>query len=287
VAQLRLDRIDHFVMAATDLDPAYAALTRLGIHANPPGPAGDTANNNCFFNFGGPKLFCAVEWITIRDRERVDADPSRADLTALVDRGGGAYFIGFSVDSLEAAREVFAERGGFSESQVRVLGDDAIITFRPKDTASIGCSILLLEYPESILKVQVEHTSTVHGFPLKRLDHLAVVPSDFERTTAYWIDVLGVPLSAEIDTAAFVIRQMKVGDVMVQLIKPHRDGDFPAGLMQMMACEVDDLGACVGLARQRGFTVSDPAPGVLPGTAVARFDPKEMAGLTLELLEYV
>jgi catechol 2,3-dioxygenase-like lactoylglutathione lyase family enzyme len=287
VAQLRLDRIDHFVMAATDLDPAYAALTRLGIHANPPGPAGDTANNNCFFNFGGPKLFCAVEWITIRDRERVDADPSQADLAALVDRGGGAYFIGFTVDNLDPAREVFAERGGFRESQVRVFGDDAIITFRPKDTASIGCQIVLLEYPESILNVQAEHTSTVHGFPLQRLDHLAVVPADFETTTAYWIDVLGVPLHAEIDTPSFVIRQMKVGDVMVELIRPHRGGDFPLGLMQMMACQVDDLAACVTLARQRGFTVSDPAPGVLPETAVARFDPREMAGLTLQLLAYV
>jgi hypothetical protein len=54
-----------------------------------------------------------------------------------------------------------------------------------------------------------------------------------------------------------------------------------------MACEVADVDACADLARERGFTVTDPAPGVLPGTRITRFDPAEMAGLALQLLQYV
>jgi catechol 2,3-dioxygenase-like lactoylglutathione lyase family enzyme len=287
MAELHLDRIDHFVMAATDLEPAYKALTRLGIVANPPGPAGDTANDNCFFNFGGPEQFCAVEWIRVRDRARVEADPAQSDLLRLVDAGGGAYFIGFPVESLDPAREVFGARGGYTESEVRVLDDEAIITFRPHDTAAIGCPILLLEYPPAVIAVQPEMTSVVHGFPLEHLDHLAIVPADFEASTRYWTDVLGVPMHAEIEAPTFVIRQMKVGSVMVELLKPSGATTLPAGLLPSMACEVADVDACADLARERGFTVTDPAPGLLPGTRITRFDPAEMAGLALQLLQYV
>jgi hypothetical protein len=195
VAELDLDRIDHFVMATTDLRPAYQALTNLGIVVTPPGPAADTANNNCFFNFGGPEHFVAVEYITIRDRERVEADPSQHDLLRLVDGGGGAYFIGFSVGDLTPARAVFDMRGGFDETTVHVLDDAVIRILRPHDTAAIGCRILLLEYPPEILAVQAEQASAPHGFPLERLDHLAILTADLETTTRYWTDVLGAPLA--------------------------------------------------------------------------------------------
>jgi catechol 2,3-dioxygenase-like lactoylglutathione lyase family enzyme len=291
MSDLHLERIDHFVMATTNLAPAYAALTRLGIVATPPGPAADTANDNCFFNFGGPERFVAVEYITLRDREVAVADPSQNDLVALVDAGGGAYFVGFAVESLEAARDAFGATGGFVETAVHVLDGVEIKLLRPHGTATIGCSILLLEYPPEILAVQGEHASTVHNFPLQRLDHLAIIPTDFDASTRYWTDVLGVPLRGEIEAPGIVIRQLQVGDVVVELLHPTSDAGplaaTPSGLLQMIACEVDDVTACAALARERGFTASDPAPGVLPGTSLSRIPPDELAGLSLQLLEYV
>jgi hypothetical protein len=55
----------------------------------------------------------------------------------------------------------------------------------------------------------------------------------------------------------------------------------------MTAFEVPDLDAAVRVARAAGFTISDPARGPLPGTNVSRIPAEELAGLGLQLLQYV
>jgi hypothetical protein len=55
----------------------------------------------------------------------------------------------------------------------------------------------------------------------------------------------------------------------------------------MVAWEVDDLDAAVSLARDRGFTPSDPTLGILPGTRTATIPAAELAGVGMQLLEYV
>src|SRR5262245_48135651 len=160
MAELRLDQLDHFLQVAPDLAPAYEALTRLGIVATPPQRAGDTDNDQCFFNFGGPGKSCAIEWVNYREPP---ADGGR--IAALLEQGGGAYFIGFPVESLEPARATFAEHGGFDEGRVVVEPHDAILTLTPHDTSLIGCEIMLLEYPPSVLAVRDEIVDVQHDFP--------------------------------------------------------------------------------------------------------------------------
>jgi catechol 2,3-dioxygenase-like lactoylglutathione lyase family enzyme len=282
MADLHLDRLDHFVQVAPDLSPAYEALTRLGIVTTAPGPAGDTPNDNCFFNFGGPGKSCAVEWITQRERAD-DGGP----VAALLDQGGGSYFIGFPVDSIEPARAAFDAHGGFDEGKVVVEPHDAIITLSPLDTSLIGCNILLLEYPPSVLAIQDEIVKVEHDFPIGELDHVAITPADLDASTRFWNDVLGVPTVGELEVNGVIIRQLQVGTAMVELLQPTGDVQLPPGLLQMIATKVDDVAACVELARERGFTLDDPGPGALPDTLVARFDPAELSGLTLHLLQYV
>jgi hypothetical protein len=54
----------------------------------------------------------------------------------------------------------------------------------------------------------------------------------------------------------------------------------------MAAWEVDDLPAAVALARKAGFTVPDPATGVLPGTCTATIPAAELGGVAMQLLQY-
>jgi hypothetical protein len=56
----------------------------------------------------------------------------------------------------------------------------------------------------------------------------------------------------------------------------------------MAAWEVEGpLDDAVGLARERGFTVSDPEAGVIPGTRRASIPAGELGGVGMQLLEYV
>ena len=55
----------------------------------------------------------------------------------------------------------------------------------------------------------------------------------------------------------------------------------------MVAFEVDGLNDAVTLARDRGFTVTDPSDGVLPGTRTATIPADQLSGMAMQLLEYV
>lgn len=59
------------------------------------------------------------------------------------------------------------------------------------------------------------------------------------------------------------------------------------GLVGMASWEVADLDAAVALARAAGFTVTDPAAGVLPGTRIATAQGADLAGVNMQLLQYV
>jgi catechol 2,3-dioxygenase-like lactoylglutathione lyase family enzyme len=128
-------------------------------------------------------------------------------------------------------------------------------------------------------------------FPLKRLDHLAAVAPDLDDKTRFWTDVLGVPLAGEVKTPTMLIRQFRIGDAVLELLAPaSADSPLhqrPPGPVSLVSMEVPDLAAAVGQARAAGFTVTDPAPGPLPGTHIATIPPAELSGLALQLLQYV
>jgi catechol 2,3-dioxygenase-like lactoylglutathione lyase family enzyme len=130
-----------------------------------------------------------------------------------------------------------------------------------------------------------------HTFPLRRLDHLAAVAHDLDKQCRFWDDVLGVPVFGEVRTPTMIIRQLKIGDAIFELLGPAGPDSplhkRPAGLVSMAAWEVDDLPAAVAQARAAGFTVPDPAVGVLPGTHTATIPATELGGVAMQLLQYV
>ena len=130
-----------------------------------------------------------------------------------------------------------------------------------------------------------------HSFPLKHLDHLAAITRDLDATCRFWADVLQVPVTGEVRTPHMIIRQLRIGDAIFELLGAAGP-DSPlhqraAGLVSMAAWEVDDLAAAVAQARAAGFTVPDPAIGVLPGTRTATIPAVELGGVAMQLLEYV
>jgi len=149
----------------------------------------------------------------------------------------------------------------------------------------------------------VEYTSTLaerhadiaklgqHEMPLKRLDHLAAVAPDLDRSCKFWDEVLGVPTIGEVVSPVVVVRQLKIGDAILELLGPSSPDSpirqRPPGLGSSCSFEVPDLEAAIAHARSRGFTVPDHRIGTLPGTIVTTIPAEEMSGVNLQLLQYV
>jgi catechol 2,3-dioxygenase-like lactoylglutathione lyase family enzyme len=152
----------------------------------------------------------------------------------------------------------------------------------------------VIEYAEDAGERRKRHAAAglfEQGFPLKRLDHLAAIAHDLEETTRFWTEALGGRVFGEVPMGAGIIRQMKVGDAIFEVIGPATAESplrqRPEGLISMCAFEVPNLANAVSVLVERGFTSSEPGPGPLPGTRVSSIPAPELAGMTLQLLEYV
>ena len=281
-----LDRIDHLVVPVPDLPAAAAAYERLGLTLTPltVHQGMGTANRAAFIGTGAAN-FTYIELLGVTDAALVGGG-SRAHYLEAVERGGALSFIDrFAKAGLNSdLREVHAGDG-------RKLADTAIVD--TKD--ALPFAVTLLHYPET-WEARYERSVAAgrfaHTFPLKRLDHLAAVAPDIEAATEFWTGTLGVRLAGEIRAPGMIIRQLQVGDATFELLGPDGPGSRmagrPASLASMAAWEVDgSLDAAVALARERGFTASDPEPGVIPRTRRASIPAGELAGLGMQLLEYV
>lgn len=291
-----LTRIDHLVVPVPDLDAAAAAYERLGFVLTPRAEyaAMGTANRAVFIG-SSAENFCYLELLAVTDRGLV-AGGSRAHYLEKVDAGGGVSALAFGVDDMSRTVDELGRRGMASElrdvtaADGRRVGGAAVV-----DTKGvIPYGVALLEYPET-WEARFERSKQSgrfgHTFPLKRLDHLAAISTAVDADTALW-EGLGAQLVGEIKTPGMVIRQLKIGDAIFELLAADgpdsRMTGRPAGLASMAAWEVDGpLEDAVALARQRGFTVSDVEVGVIPGTRRATIAGGELAGVGMQLIEYV
>jgi catechol 2,3-dioxygenase-like lactoylglutathione lyase family enzyme len=287
-----IDRIDHVVVPVASLEAASAPFERLGLKLTPPmRHAGGGTENRVFF-VGAGENHVYVELLGVNDRA-----VAPASYTEAIDRGGGTLTsLVLAVNDMFAAIEELG-RHGIHTSARRVLREDGtpIGDIAPIDgVAALGFSVVLIQYVEPRPEQSARRAASgvfSHAFPLKRLDHLAAMAPDLEASTRFWVDVLGVPVHGEVRGPGIIIRQFKMGDVILELLGPDgpdsRLAGRPPGISSMCAFEVPDLESAVALARERGFTVPDPNKGILPGTRTASIPGTELGGLTLQLLEYV
>ncbi len=284
--------LDHVVVPVSSLTDAATPYEKLGLTLTPQANhQGIGTENRAFFVGSGDDFF--VELLGIRDREEAER-AGRSLYIEQVDKGVVRLML--EVTAINDVVAKLAERGIKTEvEQVTRSDGRKICDVAPiDDVAELGFAVGLVEYGETPAERHARRAAAgrfSHKFPLKRLDHLAAITPDLEGATTFWTDVLGVPVFGEVRGPGMIIRQMKVGDAIFELLGPDgpesRLHSRPAGIASMCAFEVPNLDEAVATARALGFSPNDPAKGILPGTRVATMPASEMSGVGMQLLEYV
>lgn len=292
-----LERLDHLVCVVPSLAEAAAAYDRLGMVLTPEVRYDSIGiANRALFVGGSAADFMYLELIAVTDRERASA-ANRSAYVEAAERGGGAVGLAFGTSAIAAAAAQMDAHGCPAPVEEVHRGDGTkVLDTATVDTrGAVPFRVSLVQYPET-WDARFDRSRAqgrfAHAFPLKRLDHLAAVAPEIEAATRFWGEVLGVPVHGEITTPAMVIRQLRVGDAILELLGPASpESPFagrPAALASMAAWEVaGTLADAVELARKRGFTVSDPEAGVIPGTRRASIPAGELGGVGMQFLEYV
>ncbi len=287
--------LDHVVMVTPNLDAAAEPFERLGFTVTPrmEHPGAGTANR--VFFVGGPKGHFYVELLNVTD-PMAAANSGRGSYTPLIEHGGGVARLMLATDDLEpvlgrlAGAGIVLSHDSVARDDGSKIGDVVLVDAE----AYAGCPFGVMQYEldeAARYESRQERGLFDHDFPAKRLDHLAMIPHDPAVTERFWTETIGVPVSGEVTTPAMTIRQLGAGDAILELLVPSGPESpvaaRPKGLIPMVALEVGDLDGAVAQARERGFTPSDPADGVLPGTRTATIPGPELSGLALQLLAYV
>jgi predicted enzyme related to lactoylglutathione lyase len=287
-----LTAIDHVILPAAEIGPAAARFEQLGLRLTPPTRhAGQGTENRVFFA-GNEENEFYVELLAVHD-EAAAREAGRTDLVEAIARGGGLWRVMLETTDIESAERRLGAAGvAVSRREVWREGGAKICDLLFAETSAAGASFAILQYAEAGEGRRRRHAADgayEHSFPLKRLDHLAAIVHDLDAATDFWTGVLAVPVFGEVPMGPGIIRQLKVGDAIFELIGPAAPDSpiraRPEGLISMCAFEVADLRAAVESARTRGFSCGDPAPGPLPGTRVASIPAAELSGMTLQLLE--
>jgi catechol 2,3-dioxygenase-like lactoylglutathione lyase family enzyme len=273
------DAIESVFVAVPDLD-ACQPYERLGLRLSPAREGRRT------LHVGGPASLFAVRFLADPGGDGPLAPPLRHALAA----GRSVSAVGLRVSDLDAILGRL-EAEGLRATRSRD-GEDDRAWLPLHDRA--GTDLVLVRHARPAEERHAEAVRAgllAHALPLKRLDHLAAVAHDLDEKTRFWDDVLGVSVAGEVTTPALVIRQLRVGDAVLELLGPASPDSpllkRPPGLVGMASWEVADLDEAVRLARAAGFTVADAAAGPLPGTRIATIQGAELAGVNMQLLEYV
>ena len=129
---------------------------------------------------------------------------------------------------------------------------------------------------------------------LKRLDHVVVAVKELEEAARAWEHNLGLKAERVVqpEGSNLKLAMLPAGNAFVELAQAlapeHRLAAFVEERgegMFSLSIEVDDLEAAVAELRGRSVDVSDPEPGVLEGTRVARISPQSAHGVPIQLIE--
>lgn len=289
------DRIDHVQVAVADLEAAVEPFERLGLRLTPPSRNSRTGTENRVFFAGDGRDEFYVEFVAVADEDVASTTETGLRVLRYLNGGGGMKRVMLHTSNLAGEVVALAEQGLRAEPY-EFRGDDGRLVSTAaalEGAGSLGVEVGLVQYPEALESRQERHRQAgyfEHGFPLKRMDHLAALVEDIEGTAGEWGRLLGIGVAGEIRTPDIVIKQLRVGGGVLELLGPGRPdapiASRPPGLLGIVAFEVDDLDGSVALARERGFGVSDPEAGVIPGTRRATIPGGEMSGVAVQLLEY-
>lgn len=129
---------------------------------------------------------------------------------------------------------------------------------------------------------------------IKRVDHIAVVVEDLERSLGVFRDALGLEVShtATMPEQNVKIAFLPIGETEIELLEPI-DGD--SGVARFLATqgegthhiclEVEDIDAAMADLKAKGLRLISKAPVEGAHGRVAFLNPKSTHGVLIELLE--
>lgn len=289
-----IEALDHVVLAVSDLEAAAERFRALGlVHSPRSVHQGRGTENHAIFFLAADEEFY-IELLAVSDRDEAAAAGS-ASLLEKLDAGGGLLRLMLRTSDLGAMRASLDAAGVAHTTDIIQRKDGSLVceVLRPAGQDA-GCEIGIVQYPETVHERAGRHRANGlldHKLALRRADHVAILVKDLEATTKFWNDVLGLATVGEIPTPMMTIRQIKAGDVMVELLAASSPdspmASRPGGLASMVAFEVPDMNGAIGVVRERGFTAPDGEEGVIPGTIRSSIPATEVAGLGVQLIAYV
>ncbi len=129
----------------------------------------------------------------------------------------------------------------------------------------------------------------------KRIDHVVIATEELADAAAKWERNLGLRVDATLEQplgSGFKAARLPVGDAFIELVQPVAEkGRFAQQLKERgeglfsISIEVDDLDGAVGYLRGKGARVSDPEPGIWPGSRVARVSQASTHGVSIQLIQ--
>ena len=282
------DGIDMVILPVSDLAAASATFERLGLIVSPVQVNPSRGSAFQFIPIGGPdNLFC----IELLSTDGSGADtPFARQLSQVADRGLSQMSL--RVADLSVTLTELETRG--IKAATRISGGEgaehyevAILEPLPDAAAPIG----LIQWSASQTERHAEFAKLgQHTFPLKRVDHLAAVAPDLDTSCEYWDKVLGVPTIGEVISPVVVVRQLKIGDIIFELLGPSTPESpirqRPPGLGSSVSFEGPDLAEAIVQAPAAGFEVPHQRVGTLPAKVVTTIS-DQLSRLTMQLLQYV
>ena len=286
---LLYEGIGRVILPVSSLETACAPFERLGLVVSPERRAAGRGFSLRSLAVGGSGNLFDIEFLC------PDADGDRTSAQGqhgLEDQGLSAIVL--RVADMSTVLAALAERGiratstAIYDAEGRKRLDLAILPDMPDAATQVR---LMQPGMSDDVRLAEYLGGRSHAIPLKRLDHLAAVAPDLERSCRFWDEVLGVPTVGEVVSPTVVVRQLRIGDAMFELLGPATPDSpirqRPPGLNSMCSFEVEDLDAAVAHVRAAGFAVQGPRLGTLPRTRVATVPGREMSGLNLQLLQYI
>lgn len=97
----------------------------------------------------------------------------------------------------------------------------------------------------------------------KRIDHVELIPTDFDRSLAFYTEVLGFTLKSRAAVKAPPLEEvvyLALGDTTLELMRVQGAATGPERPWQagyrMMALEVDDMSAALAQLQEKGVAVT-------------------------------
>jgi catechol 2,3-dioxygenase-like lactoylglutathione lyase family enzyme len=290
-------QLDHAIIAVTDLDAAtarYETILGLPVALRSEHPAYGTANALFLFEHGAYLELLAA-------RPGAEGDFVAPLHEFLATHGEGLF--GLAATPADMATAVTRLRGeGLAVADAQagsgVSADGRVRAWRstrlPPDAWHNSFSVLI-EHTGWDWRAELRPQPCRAGSAARAIHHVVFDVPDAEAASATWERRFGLRCTQRIETERMgaLVLVHPAGDATVEAVSATRpDGPVAERYarrgegLSSIAFTVTDAAAATLALRAAGLSVTDPAPGVLPDSLVARIDPASAHGVAAQLIQF-